>query len=754
MSGTDYTRTLNLGLYKPVYNADAEMWGTHLNSNADILDGALTAGGGTITGPLNYTATGTITSRSAQDRAADHVHAKDFGAIFDGNSHPLSAYFSTLAAAQVVYPKATSLTNEIDGIAVQAALDFCAARSGSANDYSYGGTVVLPNGKGLMNTPLTISTSCVSLDVYGRGITMRELVSRFVQSAPCHLLWTGPAVASGGAVIYMLTIAVTDGGRRISGSNVNGVFFDANGTTGISGVLIMSAMRSQYYLGVAEARGVNYPGSVLTSGSRNITVSSSTNMQIGQAITSASMPPGAYVSSIISGTVIQSSIQASASATETTLIGGECVRLDCVSGITDVNDCQENELELICLQETGAQYSYGPCIVLNGSSTGSAAGGTHYGNTSINRFDRIECGVNYGAGLVINNTDHNYFLFVAVGGFSATPQGIVLNGSPAGNNGGAAFNMFDYVVGASIYAQGTDTGGFTSASAGNAFRNADTQNGVTIGHIGTGATLAFSNVGAPTLMSNYNSGAPMVPYPADGTAIGGSARGINAVDLQLARTANTQVASGNYSFIGGGNGNTASAIGATVLGYNNTASGQFSTATGFGTTASGNYSIATGASALADLYALRTHSSGQVSSGRRAQQQVQVLSASSAANTTPVRLTADGAAAGALNVMNLTVGNETLALSVQLSAMDATWNNAYVWQQPLGLLRRAGGVGAVTYTPGTPTSTGQGTTTGIAITEAADTVNGGYSLTFTPPTGNTQVWHICATVTATRVDAV
>ena len=38
MSGTDYTQTPNLGLYKPLYNADAEQWGFHLNSNADVLD--------------------------------------------------------------------------------------------------------------------------------------------------------------------------------------------------------------------------------------------------------------------------------------------------------------------------------------------------------------------------------------------------------------------------------------------------------------------------------------------------------------------------------------------------------------------------------------------------------------------------------------------------------------------------------------------------------------------------------------------
>jgi hypothetical protein len=38
---SDFTTTPNLGLYKPTYDADDEMWGFHLNANADILDSAL-----------------------------------------------------------------------------------------------------------------------------------------------------------------------------------------------------------------------------------------------------------------------------------------------------------------------------------------------------------------------------------------------------------------------------------------------------------------------------------------------------------------------------------------------------------------------------------------------------------------------------------------------------------------------------------------------------------------------------------------
>jgi hypothetical protein len=62
---------------------------------------------------------------------------------------------------------------------------------------------------------------------------------------------------------------------------------------------------------------------------------------------------------------------------------------------------------------------------------------------------------------------------------------------------------------------------------------------------------------------------------------GGDPRGLHAVDLQSARTAPTQVASGNYSVIGGGLGNTASGGFATVSGGGgNTASGGFATVGG------------------------------------------------------------------------------------------------------------------------------------------------------------------------------
>jgi hypothetical protein len=75
---SDFTTTPNLGLFKPTYDADDEMWGTHLNANADVLDAALATGGlgtflplagnATVTGPVTFSGTGnglTVTNNVA-----------------------------------------------------------------------------------------------------------------------------------------------------------------------------------------------------------------------------------------------------------------------------------------------------------------------------------------------------------------------------------------------------------------------------------------------------------------------------------------------------------------------------------------------------------------------------------------------------------------------------------------------------------------------------------------------------------------
>ena len=80
---------------------------------------------------------------------------------------------------------------------------------------------------------------------------------------------------------------------------------------------------------------------------------------------------------------------------------------------------------------------------------------------------------------------------------------------------------------------------------------------------------------------------------ADNTLTGGNKRGFFAVDLQMNRDSNSQVASGSYSTVIG-RGNTASAVYSTAIGQFNTASGAYSTALGGDNGASGYNSTAFG----------------------------------------------------------------------------------------------------------------------------------------------------------------
>lgn len=100
---SDYTTTPNLGLFKPVAGADINQWGSHLNLNADVLD---TLWGGTagMGAPLYWIATGSTTSRSAQDRSVPYS-VMDFGAVMNGTTSdqtPLTNAFVATPALGVI----------------------------------------------------------------------------------------------------------------------------------------------------------------------------------------------------------------------------------------------------------------------------------------------------------------------------------------------------------------------------------------------------------------------------------------------------------------------------------------------------------------------------------------------------------------------------------------------------------------------------------------------------------------------------
>jgi len=104
---------------------------------------------------------------------------RNYGAIGDFVSHPLSQRFATLAAAQAVYPEATSLSDEIDW----AAITRCIAANGSvylSPDGAGNKTFVIGNGK-------SIDTSAVG-GVYMYGDSQATLIIQTTANTPVLIM--------------------------------------------------------------------------------------------------------------------------------------------------------------------------------------------------------------------------------------------------------------------------------------------------------------------------------------------------------------------------------------------------------------------------------------------------------------------------------------------------------------------------------------------------------------------------------------
>ena len=130
---------------------------------------------------------GTV-ARTQHSLNADYVNVKDWGALGDGTGAPLSTRFSTLTAAQAVYPLVTDLSTPIDTAAIDAA---CASLTGTSfitnfrrlyfphGTYVYKGTgIVLPNGTSLIGEDLFTTIDASANTNTGYLITLTGFRSR------------------------------------------------------------------------------------------------------------------------------------------------------------------------------------------------------------------------------------------------------------------------------------------------------------------------------------------------------------------------------------------------------------------------------------------------------------------------------------------------------------------------------------------------------------------------------------------------
>lgn len=143
-----------------------------LSGPADLLlrtDLATPASGASIVA-FRQAGTG-ARGRTVEAKLRDVISVKDFGAIGDGNQHPLSERYATLAAAQVDYPHALALTDQIDWAASQAAINYVAnIVTGGAR----GGWLEFPAGRYVTNRELVVDVGKpVNIRGCGEGTQFR-----------------------------------------------------------------------------------------------------------------------------------------------------------------------------------------------------------------------------------------------------------------------------------------------------------------------------------------------------------------------------------------------------------------------------------------------------------------------------------------------------------------------------------------------------------------------------------------------------
>jgi hypothetical protein len=216
---------------------------------------------------------------------------------------------------------------------------------------------------------------------------------------------------------------------------------------------------------------------------------------------------------------------------------------------------------------------------------------------------------------------------------------------------------------------------------------------------------------------------------ADNTTTLPNAAGADSVDLQLDRSAATQVASGNR---------------AVALGAHNTSNGTRTVAIGYANKASGQGSVVLGQNATDNgTMGAMIFSAGYI--GQIADFQLGGISGAG----TPIRLTADGNAAGTANIANLPV-NTGLGGTLTVTARNvatgdmAMWSVATLFKNPTGTV--------AVLTPGTAAITPTAADTSLAaatLSISADTTNAGLNITVTPPTG--VIVHAAAVLRGTQI---
>lgn len=232
----------------------------------------------------------------------------------------------------------------------------------------------------------------------------------------------------------------------------------------------------------------------------------------------------------------------------------------------------------------------------------------------------------------------------------------------------------------------------------------------------------------------------------DGTTLGGNARGAGSVDLQSQRDNALFVASGDYSTVAGKD-NEAQGAGAVAMGLTNVADNTGATAFGTQNVVSAPYSSTPGGKGATDRgrTGILCYSSTYIAVAGDNQWCANELQGT-ATSTTPVVLTVDGAAQTALTSIYIPA-DTAYHLKISLHARDVTNpGKDYDYYLPNGFMTQDATASTTQVTLGTPVVLSRGTVTGAAVSVTANTSCGCLNVSFTPPSGNADTWHIGANV--------
>lgn len=222
--------------------------------------------GGTIVKPTGVSGTG----RWIQTVQGNPVQVEWFGFIGDGSSHPLSSRFATLADAQALYPFVSSLTDEMDGVAIQASIyrvspyiTMPADEEGLLTDY--GGEVILPVSKYLVNTTIYLNPHVVVKGIGGfqtyTGISDFSSITN--PGMPCGC-WTGPYTQQ--SIMYDVTgFYISTNPAYVgtaTGGSTSAVTFNASSISGINSNTFLGSV-----LTITSGSGVNNSPRLITAGS-------------------------------------------------------------------------------------------------------------------------------------------------------------------------------------------------------------------------------------------------------------------------------------------------------------------------------------------------------------------------------------------------------------------------------------------------------------------------------------------------------